>query len=74
MRLRTDVDLLLHDAQYTADEYEDRMGWGHSRIDDAVDLAHMAQSRRLVTFHHDPAHDDTELDAMLSDCPRDRRR
>jgi phosphoribosyl 1,2-cyclic phosphodiesterase len=64
--LARDVDLLLHDAQYTADEYESRVGWGHSRIDDAVDLARMAGARRLVTFHHDPDHDDAELDAMLA--------
>jgi len=63
--LAADVDLLLHDAQYTADEYESRVGWGHSRIEDAVGLATMARARRLVTFHHDPAHDDAELDAML---------
>jgi phosphoribosyl 1,2-cyclic phosphodiesterase len=64
--LARDVDLLVHDAQYTAEEYESRVGWGHSRIEDAVGLATMARARRLVTFHHDPAHDDTELDAMLN--------
>jgi phosphoribosyl 1,2-cyclic phosphodiesterase len=64
--LAAGVDLLLHDAQYTADEYESRMGWGHSRIEDAVGLATMAGAKRLVTFHHDPAHDDDELDAMLA--------
>lgn len=66
--LARDVDLLIHDAQYTAAEYESRVGWGHSRIDDAVGLANMAGARRLVTFHHDPAHDDAELDAMLVDA------
>lgn len=62
------ADLLIHDAQYTADEYEERVGWGHSRIDDAVGLAKMARATRLVTFHHDPAHDDARLDAMLADA------
>ncbi len=66
--LAVDADLLVHDAQYTAEEYEDRMGWGHSRISDAVELARMATAKRLVTFHHDPAHDDAELDAMLADA------
>jgi phosphoribosyl 1,2-cyclic phosphodiesterase len=64
--LAADVDLLVHDAQYTADEYAERVGWGHSRIEDAVELAAMANARRLVTFHHDPAHDDAQLDAMLA--------
>lgn len=64
--LAAGVDLLVHDAQYTAAEYESRVGWGHSRIEDAVRLAQMAGAGRLVTFHHDPAHDDIELDEMLS--------
>jgi phosphoribosyl 1,2-cyclic phosphodiesterase len=62
------ADLLIHDTQYTADEYETRVGWGHSRVSDAVALARMAGARRLVTFHHDPAHDDAILDAMLAEA------
>jgi len=65
--LAADADLLIHDAQYTADEYEARIGWGHSRISDAVGLARMAGAKRLVTFHHDPAHDDAELDQMVDE-------
>jgi len=64
------ADLLIHDAQYTADEYDQRVGWGHSRIGDAVALAQMAGARQLVTFHHDPAHNDEELDEMLADARR----
>jgi phosphoribosyl 1,2-cyclic phosphodiesterase len=63
--LAAGADLVLHDAQYTADEYEARVGWGHSRVTDAVDLAKLARARRLVTFHHDPAHNDDTLDQML---------
>ena len=66
--LAAGADLLIHDAQYTADEYEERVGWGHSRISDAVGLAQMAGAKRLVTFHHDPAHDDYELDRMVEDA------
>jgi phosphoribosyl 1,2-cyclic phosphodiesterase len=66
--LAQNTDLLLHDAQYTADEYEQRVGWGHSQVRDAVALAEIAGAARLVTFHHDPAHDDAELDAMLADA------
>jgi len=62
------VDLLVHDAQYTSDEYAARVGWGHSRVSDAVALATAARVRRLVTFHHDPSHDDAELDAMLAEA------
>jgi phosphoribosyl 1,2-cyclic phosphodiesterase len=63
--LAADTDLLIHDMQYTSQEYEDRVGWGHSRIEDAVGLAKMASAKRLVPFHHDPAHDDRELDRMV---------
>jgi phosphoribosyl 1,2-cyclic phosphodiesterase len=59
------ADLLIHDAQYTSEEYAERVGWGHSRVLDAVALAVQAGARRLVTFHHDPAHDDAALDRML---------
>jgi phosphoribosyl 1,2-cyclic phosphodiesterase len=63
--LAAGADLLLHDAQYTTDEYDQRVGWGHSRVTDAVDVARLARARRLVTFHHDPAHNDATLDEML---------
>jgi phosphoribosyl 1,2-cyclic phosphodiesterase len=66
--LADDADLLIHDAQYTAEEYAARIGWGHSRVSDAVALARIARARRLLTFHHDPSHDDEELDAMLDDA------
>ena len=66
--LAAGADLLIHDAQYTTEEYENRVGWGHSRISDAVGLAAMAGAKRLVTFHHDPAHDDRELDAMVDEA------
>jgi phosphoribosyl 1,2-cyclic phosphodiesterase len=64
--LAQNVDLLIHDAQYTAEEYAVRVGWGHSTIGDAVEVARLARASRLVTFHHDPAHDDDELDQMLA--------
>jgi phosphoribosyl 1,2-cyclic phosphodiesterase len=59
-------DLLLHDAQYTDEEYEDKLGWGHSSVRDAVTFATLAHVRRLVLFHHDPSHVDEQLEAMLT--------
>ena len=61
--LAHDADLLIHDAQYTEQEYADRIGWGHSTLDVAVSFAQLTGARRLVTFHHDPGHDDEMLDA-----------
>ncbi|HEY5651694.1 MAG TPA: MBL fold metallo-hydrolase [Acidimicrobiia bacterium] len=56
------ADVLIHDAQYTNVEYPDRVGWGHSTLEHAVDFAEMTDVGRLVTFHHEPGHSDEEID------------
>jgi ribonuclease BN (tRNA processing enzyme) len=58
------VDVLVHDAQYTPDEYDRKADWGHCTIDYAVHVAAMSGARRLVLFHHDPEHDDDTLDLL----------
>jgi phosphoribosyl 1,2-cyclic phosphodiesterase len=63
--LAWDVDVLVHDAQYTAEEYSTRVGWGHSTLDHAVSLAKLVGARTLVPFHHDPGHSDDALDAIF---------
>jgi phosphoribosyl 1,2-cyclic phosphodiesterase len=65
--LAREADLLLHDAQYTRDEYEARLGWGHSTTEHAVTFARRSGARRLVLFHHDPTHTDEDLDRMLAE-------
>jgi ribonuclease BN (tRNA processing enzyme) len=62
------ADTLIHDAQYTHDEYPEHVGWGHSAIEHAVAFAAATGVRRLVTFHHDPSHDDRALDAIVHDA------
>jgi ribonuclease BN (tRNA processing enzyme) len=58
------VDLLFHDAQYFEDEYEERIGWGHSSVADAVAFAHAVDARRLLLFHHEPTHADDSLERL----------
>lgn len=58
-----DADLVIHDAQYTSEEYRTKVGWGHSPIEYVTDIAIAANVARLALFHHDPTHDD---DAMQS--------
>jgi ribonuclease BN (tRNA processing enzyme) len=58
------VDVLIHDAQHTAAEYEAKRHWGHCTIEYAVRVARESGARRLVLFHHDPAHNDADLDAI----------
>lgn len=60
----TGTDLLIHDAQYTADEFADKNSWGHSTHEFAAWVAATTGARRLALFHHDPARRDDELDAL----------
>ncbi len=63
------ADLLIHDAQYTHDDYQDaRQGYGHSTIEMATEVAHTAQVRKLILFHHEPTYDDNKLDAMQAEA------
>lgn len=61
-----DADLVIHDAQYTAGEYEVKRSWGHSPVDYAVEAALAAGAHELALFHHDPTRSDVELDAVLA--------
>ena len=60
-----DVDLLIHDAQYTEDEFVELFDWGHSTPAYAVLVATRSGAKRLDMFHHDPGHTDRQVDAML---------
>ena len=60
------VDVLFHDAQYSDEEYPDHVGWGHSSISHVVTMGRRTNARQLVLFHHDPAHSDDDLEALLA--------
>ena len=59
------ADLVIHDAQYTDEEFSLKGEWGHSTVGYAVKVASEAGARRLALFHHDPAHTDDDLDRMV---------
>jgi len=59
------ADLLIHDAQYTAEEYPAKIGWGHSSVDYAVALGQHAGVKRVALTHHDPLRDDDALDHVI---------
>jgi len=67
LALAAGVDLLIHDAQYTDEEYPAHVGWGHSSISHALTMAEMGGVGELLAFHHDPGHDDTFLDRVYAD-------
>ncbi len=58
-------DILILDTQYTDDEYETHLGWGHGSLSTAISLAVDAGVRKLVLFHHDPKHNDETIDKMV---------
>lgn len=59
------ADVLITDAQYSADEYKQHVGWGHGCVDDVVLFAIAGGVKRLYLFHHDPEHDDRTISSML---------
>ncbi len=65
--LASGADLLLHDAQYSLQEYNDKTGWGHSSMDDALRFASVAGVKHLLIAHHDPSHSDIKLNEIFSD-------
>jgi phosphoribosyl 1,2-cyclic phosphodiesterase len=65
-----DVDLLIHDGQYTDDEFSLKPDWGHSTPAYAVHVAAAAGVKRLMLSHHDPSHNDRELDRILGHARR----
>lgn len=63
--LARNADLLIHDTQYTFEEYPEHVGWGHSDFKRTLEFARIAGVKRLITFHHDPGHDDQSMDNLI---------
>jgi len=59
------VDLLIHEGQYTPEEFAVKANWGHGTIEYAVRVAMEAGARRLCIFHHDPWRSDDQLDMLI---------
>lgn len=74
LELAEGVDLLIHDAQYTPEEWEVKAHWGHCTVDYAVRVAREAGAHQLALFHHDPAHGDEVMDGLLADARREAER
>jgi phosphoribosyl 1,2-cyclic phosphodiesterase len=68
LELADGADLLIHDAQYTDEEFAVKAHWGHCTIDYALHVAHEAGVRRLALFHHDPAHTDEIVDSIVAEA------
>ena len=70
LELCRDADLVIHDAQYTPEEFAAKRDWGHCTSGFALDVAAEAGARRLALFHHDPSHGDDVLDRLVAECAR----
>jgi ribonuclease BN (tRNA processing enzyme) len=68
--LALNADLLLHDAQYSAQQYKNKQGWGHSSMDDAVKFAALSHVKHLLLAHHDPSHSDDQLNELFTDLEK----
>jgi len=66
-------DLLIHDTQYTEDEYRTRTGFGHSSIRHSFQFAQLTDVKHFVPFHYDPTHNDDDLDRMFDETIADMR-
>ncbi len=65
--LAENADLLIHDAQFSRQEYQNCIGWGHSAIDDAFKFAEICNVKHLIPFHHDPNHTDDTITQMVNE-------
>jgi phosphoribosyl 1,2-cyclic phosphodiesterase len=68
------ADLLVHDAQYSAEEYQSKVGWGHSSMEDVLMLSEEAGVQQVAFFHHDPGHSDDDIDALVEVALGNHRR
>jgi phosphoribosyl 1,2-cyclic phosphodiesterase len=68
--LAHNATLLVHDCQYTDEEYVNHLGWGHCPVSDALTFAHRVEAERVLLFHHDPLHSDDFLDGIAADVSR----
>ncbi len=60
-----DTDVLITDCTYMDDEYESKVGWGHSCISKVIQLADEARVKKLYLFHHDPNQNDDAIDVKF---------
>jgi phosphoribosyl 1,2-cyclic phosphodiesterase len=65
LRFMRGADILIHDSQYTPQQYAQKRGWGHSCFIDTVISAIDAEVKELYLYHHDPSATDADIDEIL---------
>lgn len=68
IKFAKNCDMLIHDAQYTTEDYlnpcSPKQGYGHSTFDMAIEVMKQAKAKKLAFFHYDPSYDDTRLSRL----------
>ena len=68
------ADILIHDAQYSDEEYRKKKGWGHSTWRETAKLAAEGEVKHLIIFHHDPNHSDGIIDSFVKGCKEELKK
>jgi ribonuclease BN (tRNA processing enzyme) len=74
VRFAEGASLLISDAQYTDEEYPEKIGWGHARATTVADFAQQAGVGQVALFHHDPMHSDEDVERIVAVCQERARR
>ena len=70
MMLAKDADFFIVDAQYTPEELPDHLGWGHGSWKQAIEIGIEAGVKRIALYHHDPYHEDSDVEKILADASK----
>lgn len=68
VEIAENADVLIHEAQYTSEELKYKKGWGHSSYEQAIEVARLANVKKLFITHHDPDHNDSFLSEEELKC------
>lgn len=66
------ADLVIHDAQFTLNEYHSKIGWGHSTVEYAVAMCRAAGAAQLALTHHDPLRTDDAIEQIVKNTLGDQ--
>ena len=66
-----DANFVIHDAAYTEEVYQNRLGWGHSTYQQVMQLSVDSGVDHVIFTHHDPPTTDNAIDKILSNIRKE---
>src|SRR2546427_830452 len=70
LMLAKDADFFIVDAQYTPEDLPDHIRWGHVSWKQAIDIGIEAKVKRIALYHHDPYHEDSDVEKILNEASK----